>query len=58
MKTAAVPKPRARKVTDPAQITEIVARGKYRPNLPHFQKDGDGLLLEQRDDLAVDGQAK
>lgn len=44
------PKIRTRRVTDPAAMAEIIAKGKYRPELPHFQTDGDGLLVEQMDE--------
>jgi len=44
-----VKKIRTRRVTDPAAMAEIVAKGKYRPHLPHHQKDGDGLLVEVKD---------
>ena len=39
-------KPRAIKVTEPAEVARIVSQGKYREHLPHFQKDGEGLLVE------------
>lgn len=39
-------KPRAFRVTDPDAMAAVTARGKYRPHLPHFQKDGEGLLVE------------
>lgn len=50
MKRTTPPKVRTRRVTDPAAMAEIIARGKYRPELPHFQTDGDGLLVEQMDE--------
>lgn len=47
----AAPKTRTRRVTDPAAMAAVIAKGKYREHLPHFQTDGDGLLVERRNDL-------
>lgn len=44
-KPSSVPKPRAVRITDPEKIAAAVARGKYRPHLPHFEKQPDGSIL-------------
>lgn len=54
------PKMRTRRVTDPDAMASIIAKGKYRPHLPHHEKDSAGLMVEVRDDLVreTEGDAK
>ena len=38
-------KPKVRSITDHAQIAAVIARGKYRDHLPHYEVQRDGSLL-------------
>jgi hypothetical protein len=42
-------KTKVRKIIDPKEVAATVAKGKYREHLPHFTKDGDGLLVEVKE---------
>jgi hypothetical protein len=43
-------KPRVRRLTDSESVAKAIARGKYREDLRHFEKQSDGSLIVEVED--------